>query len=487
MAELLELTSSFDSQLDFEKAKIDRPTTTYNRSFPKHKTFCDYCRKPGHLEVDCFKKQNTYKYELSRQHKSKLNTQDSSPQNSFTNKKQLYKDSGVKPRPTTVNWNQTTSTNSSIQGLVNGHKASIIIDTGAQVTVVPGKFVYDDDLTGETVSILGVNGDLMPYQTATIPITLKDKTVYETVAVAPEDQLNAKVLLSTPINKQITQHLLDSYLNKQENKKQVNVATRSTLTPKEPIKYYPEQEDSFNEDDRASDLSYDPTSETDLSDTDRADSDITSEEESMGQAYAPPVKYLQPSPLSSQPVQTLNQTSEPFTHNHSTEPYSSTSLTLNPSTEPYSSNPITLNPPTEPYSSTSPTLNTEQISSDTSTNDGTLRSNKQPVEIPSLTVITKQNNMKALKASTKSDPTLKVIRGLAHHHKNGYTWDDGLIYHMSVDPTLGEKKRLAVPKQRRQTLLEIAHDKSGHFSVTKTRAILNNKFTWPGMGTDAQT
>ena len=54
----------------------------------------------------------------------------------------------------------------------------------------------------------------------------------------------------------------------------------------------------------------------------------------------------------------------------------------------------------------------------------------------------------------------------------------------TTDPTLGEKGRLIVPKPMRQFLVTMAHDKSGHFSVSKTKAILNNKFTWPGISKD---
>ena len=56
LAELLELASSFDSQLDYDRTKPDRPSNTYNRSFNRHKLFCEYCKRPGHSEADCFKK-----------------------------------------------------------------------------------------------------------------------------------------------------------------------------------------------------------------------------------------------------------------------------------------------------------------------------------------------------------------------------------------------------------------------------------------------
>ena len=358
LAEILELTSSFDSQLDYERTKPDRPYTTHNRSLPK-KIFCDFCKRPGHSEVDCFKKQNNTKPENYRQNKQpyKPTHQESNTFNPPRYNKQTHKDAGIKTRPATLNWSQTSATVSSIKGIVNGHEAEVIIDTGAQITVVPRKFVYSDDLTGETVSILGVNGgDPMPYQTARIPITLRDTTVYDTVAVAPPDQLNAKVLLSTAINSITTENLLDSYLEKQKHhKKEVHIATRSSLTTKPPIQYYPTQEDGACEDERASDLSYEPDSDTDTSVLDSTEAEITTDEEPMVQTHAPSVTYINPPPLPSKPNQILNQTNTHPTKTTSTltEPYSSNPSTL---TEPYSSNPA--NPPTltEPYSSNTPTI-----------------------------------------------------------------------------------------------------------------------------------
>ena len=109
------------------------------------------------------------------------------------------------------------------------------------------------------------------------------------------------------------------------------------------------------------------------------------------------------------------------------------------------------------------------------------------VDIPNLPILIQGNNIETLKDHIKSDPTLRIIRGLAHHQKNGYVWDNGLLYHLSLDQTTGERKRLVIPQSQRQSLIGIAHDKLGHFSTTKTRAILNEKFTWPKMNSDIQT
>ena len=69
------------------------------------------------------------------------------------------KDSGVKTSPVTINWGKTNKVDSVVLGQANQQDAEIIVDTGAQITVVPGKYVYTDNLTGDIVSILGVNGD----------------------------------------------------------------------------------------------------------------------------------------------------------------------------------------------------------------------------------------------------------------------------------------------------------------------------------------
>ena len=52
---------------------------------------------------------------------------------------------------------------------------------------------------------------------------------------------------------------------------------------------------------------------------------------------------------------------------------------------------------------------------------------------------------------------------------------------------MGERKQFVVPQSHRNFLIKIAHDGSGHFSVAKTRSILNNRFTWPKMNSDIQT
>ena len=183
--------SSFDSQLAYDRTKTQR----YSGKQQSMSTTCNYCKKRGHIEADCYKKQNSQKEYNQRDYKQEKRTDSRQPQNYKSKHYQqdnhlhmsrdIPKDSGVTTRPVTVNWGKTNKVDIVVLGQVNQQDAEIIVDTGAQITVVPGKYVYTDNLTGDIVSILEVNGDPVPYEMAEVPITLHGKTVVETVAVAP--------------------------------------------------------------------------------------------------------------------------------------------------------------------------------------------------------------------------------------------------------------------------------------------------------------
>ena len=519
---LIDLAAIFDSQADYEENKYEK---SYRKQHPS-RPFCTYCRKAGHTEPECFRKQNIartdyhkpdhfrqdfyhskpdghrqdlnyYKTDNSRQdtprqdpyktggyqQQSKPKCQDNKKPYPKGNREQ-YKDADVKKHPVRVNWNQTTTTNNSIKGKVNGHQADIIIDTGAQITVVPGNFVYTDDLTDDIVYILGVNGNPIPYQTARIPITLRDKAVFETVAVAPADQLKSKVLLSTPVNSNTVDHLVNSYLAKQSSDseyltdstissptKHVNHVKRHKRKVNAEVKYFSEDDDSMNEDVRASDSSYEPDTDTD----DSAASDL-----SDGEVYLtnqqdilhlpePVPQTLNPVFQSLEPIPQFPEIDKPIS-----SPSESNSQPIQP--EPFGSEPTE----TESLDSQSgdPESPTPLVQ-----NQQTANPDCQTLTLPTFPTLNK-SNIENLRAETKSDPSLKVIRGLAHHDRNGYSWDKGLIYHSTIDSTLGSRSRLVVPKSYRENLMKIAHDNLGHFSHRKTKSILNSRFTWPNMGAE---
>ena len=485
-ADLLELATSFDGQLQYENTNKLHTNSYSNPGYSNHrdksthrKPFCDYCKKVGHLEEQCFKKQGSTKSSTPQQQPiNKSNFQDQ--QNKPRYNKYQNKETGVKVRPTTVNWSRTNDSIHSITGTVNGHTTEIILDTGAQITVVPGKLIYEDNLTGESIDIIGINGDPRPYQTAKISIIINDTEVEEVVAVAPEHQLNSKVLLATPIGQKATQQLIDGYIHK--NKKQQVTTNKQIVTPQvqvvtrhtKPISYTEQLENSDNEDDRASDATYSP-------DSDYTEAEETSDDDVLKESSAPIDKYPSSSSLPSSPLQPQTQTqSLDLEHSASTSNPRPYSLNLTP--EFNSSSKLSESEdstPTQDNSSPHPILDKDETEP--------YSSNLQPCEtLPELPITFKGTTTRQLKDQTKQDQTLKTIRGLAHHGKNGYEWDNGLIFHITSDQTLGERKRLVLPKVHRLPLIHLAHNNLGHFSINKTKAIINDKFTWPGISVDVK-
>ena len=243
----------------------------------------------------------------------------------------------------------------------------------------------------------------------------------------------------------------------------MQIATRSQDSHKPPISYVEQLQTSYIEDDRASDLSYQLSSDDDMSEN---ETDTTSDETIPDKPCAPIVNYPNHSSLPSSPHYPNNQTPEPHSSTPTPEPYNPTptpepySSTLTPepysstlTPEPYSSNHNIEHTLTEPYSPEITQLTETPKSTHSVTSE----------DLPDIPITPKGNITNALKSQTKDDQSLKIIKGLAHHSKNGYEWENGLLFHTTTDNTLGEQKRLVVPKLHRLKLIKLAHNKSGHF------------------------
>ena len=85
----------------------------------------------------------------------------------------------------------------------------------------------------------------------------------------------------------------------------------------------------------------------------------------------------------------------------------------------------------------------------------------------------------------KSDPSLKGCRKLAEQGKQGFLWERDLLYQAKVSPGGEVVHALVLPKGFRRRVLDMAHEGSGHLGARKVRALLTQRFAWPGMGVDA--
>ncbi len=84
----------------------------------------------------------------------------------------------------------------------------------------------------------------------------------------------------------------------------------------------------------------------------------------------------------------------------------------------------------------------------------------------------------------KGDPTLQPLRDLADKGERGYYWDDGLLMQRCINTAYGTTETIVVPKDRRISLIHLAHDKTGHLGHRKVVTIIKRNFVWPLMNTD---
>ena len=88
----------------------------------------------------------------------------------------------------------------------------------------------------------------------------------------------------------------------------------------------------------------------------------------------------------------------------------------------------------------------------------------------------------ALVAETLADPTLEGWRKGAEKGGEGLDWDNGLLYRTVDDHDMESIRLLVLPKSRRKKVLELAHERLGHMGARRVKSIIRQKFAWPGMG-----
>ena len=82
------------------------------------------------------------------------------------------------------------------------------------------------------------------------------------------------------------------------------------------------------------------------------------------------------------------------------------------------------------------------------------------------------------------DPTLEGCRELAGKGEQGYVWVRGLLYQARTTHTEEVIHLMVLPKSFRDRVLKMAHEGSGHLGSRKVKALLKQRFIWPGMGLD---
>ena len=85
---------------------------------------------------------------------------------------------------------------------------------------------------------------------------------------------------------------------------------------------------------------------------------------------------------------------------------------------------------------------------------------------------------------TRTDPSLKAWRVLADKGEQGFCWQDDLMYQATTTHTLELIHLMVLPSKFRPRVLDLAHERSGHLGARKVKALVKQRFVWPGMVID---
>ena len=83
---------------------------------------------------------------------------------------------------------------------------------------------------------------------------------------------------------------------------------------------------------------------------------------------------------------------------------------------------------------------------------------------------------------TRADPSLEAWRNLADSQEQGFSWCNDLLYQATTTHVLETAHLMAIPQSFREKVLQLAHDRLGHLGARKVKALIKQRFTWPGMG-----
>ena len=81
-----------------------------------------------------------------------------------------------------------------------------------------------------------------------------------------------------------------------------------------------------------------------------------------------------------------------------------------------------------------------------------------------LPCVKESGESKAFLVEVKVDPSLKTC---TEKGSRGYSWKNGLLIQSTVDETLGNCEVIVVPKCKRTTIFNVAHDRLGHLGYQK--------------------
>ena len=84
----------------------------------------------------------------------------------------------------------------------------------------------------------------------------------------------------------------------------------------------------------------------------------------------------------------------------------------------------------------------------------------------------------------KSDPSVANWRTLADREEQGFCWADDLLYQAVTTHTLEVAHLMVLPTKFRKKVMTLAHERGGHLGARKVKALVKQRFVWPEMAKD---
>ena len=459
---------------DGQAARFRKVTSSYERNSPyerREPTVCFKCNKPGHKAADCWQK-------VSGGPKSSAGVTDvvvsSAPSNTVTSKVVCFT-CGVeghktpqcpnrgKARTKPVKMVYVTRGNEGLKrvdGSVNTVDTQILLDSGASISVVPNSMVGPSSYTGGHVEVKGLFDKKKRLPLAEVPFKIGSLEWQEEVAVAPSEVCKEVIYGLNIVSARGLQIVLFVNTGKTRVEEVNQVTTRSVAKA--------EKEEAI---------------------------ELAKEEKALSKTI--PIPVVVHSNCVNEPVVVVQDVVASNETNEIADRILSEVQTL-PSLvaaeeEVEAANEIdSLEEVGKDYElDLGIAMEDEQdglgLEKDTSVLDVEERyelrkgiDKEVDMEVP---IVKKgKSGREALSAEIRADPSLVKWRELADQGEDGLSWNEGLMYQAKLNHAQEVYHALVLPKQKRLKVLESAHDGMSHMGARRVKALLAQRFAWPGLG-----
>ena len=417
------------------------------------------CGKPGHKAVDCWQvKGGTGSVAKSAGASSSSSSVvkvitcytcgeegHKSPQcPKIKKEKGVSKDGVAKP---VRQLGQFESTDTFLEGTVNGRKASVLLDSGASITVVPEAMVEPNLLTGRSVAVRAFRSkEFMTLPTARVNFHVDSLEWEELVALAPgEEGRESEVLYSLDLTSDRGVDLV-KLANSLKGRDILRVTTRAEAKKAALVV---EQEALVVSQEK-------PVARPiEAAAVDCVVSELMSLDECRGEgdlAADRPVSDLEPGAVEI----AIGQEEELELSSGVVEVDSVVTLE-------------------------------DELDASGESRDGSVQyelrargRGEEEFMIPP--VLPGNGSRAALVEETKSDPTLRAWRELAEKGEQGFVWQEELLYQATTTHTFETIHLMVLPASFRVKELDLTHERSGHLGARKVKALIKQRFVWQGMG-----